>query len=57
MNHKEICYILESCLLASEGCDQKTIITYGIAEPYVKIDIQLFEYLKEKQVILQNGRR
>jgi len=56
LNHKQICYILEACLLASEGCNQDTIISYGVAEPYVKIGIQLFDYLKTKEIVIQNER-
>ena len=54
MNHKQICYILEACLLASENCNQDTIISYGISEPYVEIGIKLFNYLKDKQIISVN---
>jgi len=53
MNHKQICYLLESCLLASEGCNPKDIVSYGILEPYAEIGIKLFHYLKSKEIVLK----
>lgn len=55
MNHKEICYILEACLLASENCTKEIIKTYGIPEDYAIIGINLYSYLKPKGIKIQNG--
>lgn len=56
MDHKQICYILEACLLASENCNKETIISYGIKEPYVEIGIKLYSYLKSKEIKLYNDQ-
>lgn len=47
MDKEQIMYVLESCLLATEGCDFYQIYAiYGIPEELSQIGVYIFEYLK-----------
>lgn len=46
MDREQLCFVLEACLLAYEGCDLMEIRNYGINEELTKAGIKLSEYLK-----------
>lgn len=50
MNIKQISYVLDSCLLASDGYSKENIISYGFSEVYADEGIKIYNYLKDLEV-------
>jgi len=50
MNKSEIWEVLECCLLASDEADINYLIEKGFNPELAKIGVQLYHYLKSKQI-------
>jgi len=53
MNKAEIWEVLECCLLASDEADINYMIDKGFNPKLAEIGLQLFDYLKSKQIKLE----
>lgn len=53
MNKSEIWEVLQACLLASEGVDIEYLKEKGFNPGLSKIGVQLYQYLKSKQISLE----
>ena len=55
MNKSEIWEVLESCLLATDEADISYLIDKGFNPELAKIGLQLYSYLKSKEIKIDLG--
>ena len=53
MDRNELVWVLECCLLSLDGIPKKDMIKFGSSEELAEMGIQLYSYLKNKEIIME----
>lgn len=50
MNKNELMWLLECCLMCSDGINKKQMIEFGAVKEIAEAGIKLYEYLSNKEL-------